>query len=272
MKQEHILFIGAGRMAEAILAGMVQTELNMKITVSNQQDTKRLHQLQNQYAVESTEDWRHTVEHADVILLACPPSEHPNVLTSLNPLLTGSQLVMTVAAGIGPSVLESSLPDGTATAWLMPNTSADVQKSMSIYSYGQYVTSEQKLIFEKIVSSIGPSEELSEQQVHQMTAVTGSAPAFLYYFVEALEEAAASYGISNEQARKLVIEMVIGSAAMLDKHRDPEKLRYQVTSPGGATAAGIESLQKDDFTNSLIRAVHATNHRAKELGSSKNLF
>jgi pyrroline-5-carboxylate reductase len=109
-------------------------------------------------------------------------------------------------------------------------------------------------------------EQLTEQQVHDLTAVTGSAPAFLYSFVEALEKSALSFGITKEQARKLVLEMVIGSAAMLEKHRDPAQLREQVTSPGGATAAGLSILAENHFDDVIHRAIEATNKRAKQQG------
>ncbi len=267
MKNLHILFIGAGRMAEAIFSGLLKQQPKIIITVSNQSDSSRLKYLSEHYPIQTTSDWREEIGQADVILLACPPDAHASVLETMSPLVSKEQFVITVAAGIGPSTLEATLPKGIPVAWLMPNTSADVGKSMSIYAYGSAITDSHRSLFKTIVSAIGPSEELSEQQVHDMTAVTGSAPAFLYHFVEALEQAAISYGLTAEQSRKLVIEMVIGSAAMLDKHRDPAKLREQVTSPGGATAAGLTSLANDHFSESIIRAIHATNARAKEQGS-----
>jgi pyrroline-5-carboxylate reductase len=262
----HILFIGAGRMAEAIFSGIIQNEPEFKITVSNYQDKERLSHLRNSYAIATTTNWMEVVEQADTIILACPPNAHENVLKKLSSLLLPEQFVITVAAGIGPSKLEEALPNQTAVAWLMPNTAADVGKSMSIYALGQYVQEEQRRIFKKIVTSIGPAEQLTEQQVHDLTAVTGSAPAFLYSFVEALEKSALSFGITKEQARKLVLEMVIGSAAMLEKHRDPAQLREQVTSPGGATAAGLSILAENHFDDVIHRAIEATNKRAKQQG------
>jgi len=267
-KPIHILFIGAGRMAEAIFSGILQHEKDFTITVANQKDADRLSYLKEQYQIEVTSDWSESVETFDIVLLACPPSAHEQVLATLYPLIKPNQLVITVAAGIGPSYLEKALPANTPVAWLMPNTAADVGRSMSIYALGNAITAEQTELFTKIVGAIGPAEQVSEQQVHDLTAITGSAPAFLYYFVEALEEAALSYGITKEQARKLVLEMVIGSAAMLDKHRDPAKLREQVTSPGGATAAGIATLDEHHFFELVANAVTATNNRAKEQGQS----
>ncbi|TWI54436.1 pyrroline-5-carboxylate reductase [Halalkalibacter nanhaiisediminis] len=267
MNNVHILFIGAGRMAEAIFSGILTHQPEIMITVSNQSNSAHLDLLQSNYPIQTTSSWTEVIDQVDVILLACPPGAHSEVLQKMSLLLKKGQLVVTVAAGIGPSKLEAALPKGTPVAWLMPNTAADVGKSMSIYAYGSAITDTHRNIFEKVVSAIGPSEELSEEQVHNLTAVTGSAPAFLYSFVEALEQTATKYGLTAEQARKLVIEMVIGSAAMLAKHRDPAKLREQVTSPGGATAAGLTSLANDQFSDSIIRAIHATNARAKELGS-----
>lgn len=267
MKPLHILFIGAGRMAEAIFSGLLKKQPQVSITVSNQTNSSRLEYLRQQYSIQTTPDWTQTIEEVDVVLLACPPGAHAAILEKMSLLLKKDQLVITVAAGIGPSTLEAALPVGIPVAWLMPNTSAEIGKSMSIYAYGSSITDTERSLFEEIVSAIGPSEELSEQQVHELTAVTGSAPAFLYYFVEALEQTAASYGLTAEQSRKLVIEMVIGSAAMLDKHRNPAMLREQVTSPGGATAAGLASLEHDQFSENVLRAIHATNTRAKEQGS-----
>ncbi|MBP3952389.1 pyrroline-5-carboxylate reductase [Bacillus suaedae] len=264
----NILFIGAGRMAEAIFSGLLEKDQTLSITISNFSNQQKLQKLQEKYAVHTTLEWENVVKSQDVILLACPPHEHSSVLAKLRPLVSEGQLVITVAAGIGPSYLEEHLPSETAVAWLMPNTAAAVGKSMSIYAYGQHVTDSQKQRFSAIVSAIGPSEELNEEQVHQLTAITGSAPAFLYYFTEALEKAALNYGISSEQARKLVIEMIIGSAAMLDVHRDPSLLREQVTSPGGATAAGIASLDHDHFSLALQRAIEATNNHAKKQGQN----
>ncbi|PAM94503.1 pyrroline-5-carboxylate reductase, partial [Flavobacterium sp. IR1] len=177
------------------------------------------------------------IDKADSILLACPPSAHDQLLEDLSPRING-QFVITVAAGVDPTFLEARLPNKTPVAWVMPNTAASVGKSMSIYTYGQHVKEAHKEQLRIILNSIGASEQLTEDQFHNLTAVTGSAPAFLYYFTEALQVAAAEYGLSQNQAEKLVQEMVIGSAEMLKTYKDPALLREQVTSPGGATDAG----------------------------------
>ncbi|MDY7221385.1 pyrroline-5-carboxylate reductase [Halalkalibacterium halodurans] len=264
MKQHHMLIIGAGRMAEAIFSGILKREENpFHITVSNDKDVTRLEELKKTYPVKTTTDWTAMAEKADVILLACPPAAHENVLKKLSPSCNG-QLVITVAAGIGPTDLETHLPKGTPTAWIMPNTAASVGESMSIYCFGQHVKERDKQLISFILDAIGMSEQLTESQIHHLTAITGSAPAFLYFLAEALEQSAQSYGVAPEKARELVIGMITGSAKMLEEYKDPTQLREQVTTPGGATAAGLQSLLHDDFQGALQRAVQATNGRAQE--------
>ncbi|OLS34322.1 pyrroline-5-carboxylate reductase [Alkalihalophilus pseudofirmus] len=259
----HILFIGAGRMAEAIFAGILhKNDRDVKVTVTNLHNKEKLASLKTRYHIETINHWSEGIDEADTILLACPPSAHDQLLEDLSPRING-QFVITVAAGVDPTFLEARLPNKTPVAWVMPNTAASVGKSMSTYTYGQHVNEAHKEQLQMILNSIGASEQLTEDQIHNLTAVTGSAPAFLYYFTEALQVAAAEYGLSQNQAEKLVQEMVIGSAEMLKTYKDPALLREQVTSPGGATDAGLKSLEKNHFQAAIMEAVKATNDHAK---------
>ncbi|WP_226656064.1 pyrroline-5-carboxylate reductase [Pseudalkalibacillus hwajinpoensis] len=261
LEKPNILFIGAGRMAEAIFSGLNQSDAIGKITISNQSDQTKLAHLKATYKVE-TGEWQEVLSNHDVVILAMPPAAHPDVLQELSSKVT-KHFVITVAAGIGPSILEASLP-GLPTAWIMPNTAADIGESMSLFACGEYVKQEHRKVLQTILDAIGESEELSEQQIHDLTAVTGSAPAFVYHFAEALEKSAQSYGLSSEVARKLVVQMIFGSASMLKDGREAGDLRDQVTTPGGATAAGLEVLEKANFTKLLHEAVLAVNDKAAE--------
>ncbi|WP_096201758.1 pyrroline-5-carboxylate reductase [Bacillus sp. FJAT-45350] len=270
MNKQRILFIGAGRMAEAIFSGLLKNKTNIdNIIISNQSDEQRLIDMKGKYDVDTTSDWKSAINHSDVVVLACPPSAHESVLNEMKSLVT-NQFIITVAAGMGTERLEAALPDGTPVAWVMPNTSAEIGESMSIYTYGQHATNEHRQILEMILSSIGTYEECKEEQVHLLTAITGSAPAFLYSFCEALEAVAVEYGMTEEKARTLVSQMVYGSGSMLKNGGNPSVLREQVTSPGGATAAGLEQLKNGNFNQLIVEAVKATNARAKELGKGSS--
>lgn len=261
----NILMIGAGRMAEAVISGLVEINENIDITVSNKTNQERLKVVAERYRVKTTSDWCLVVAEADVIISAAPPNAHEQIFQQLAPLLSG-QLVITVAAGIDTTYMQAHLPEKTPVCWIMPNTAAQLQASMSTFVCGHYVSSEHRLLIEMILVAIGEYEELTERQVHDLTAITGSAPAFLYLFCESLEKAALSYGVSREQARKLVTKMVAGSAAMLAAGQPPNELKEQVTTPGGSTEAGLKVLEEGHFKELLNAAVKATNDHARRGG------
>ncbi|TCP58295.1 pyrroline-5-carboxylate reductase [Tumebacillus sp. BK434] len=266
MKRQRILFLGAGRMAEAILSGLMARKRDQieEIIVTNRSNAERLQELCGTYGVTATHDWQAQVANADTIVLAMKPGQVRDALVELGPLVDG-QFVFTVAAGIGIALLEEQLPAGTPVAWVMPNTAAKVGASVSLYTYGKSVQAEQRAVLEMILDGIGMYEECTEEQIHQLTAVTGSAPAFLYRFAEVLEEAAQEFGVSAEQAHRMIVGMVYGSALMLKEGPAPAVLRDQVTTPGGATAAGLRVMDEREFPALLKQAVAATNLRAKEM-------
>ncbi|MCR6111715.1 pyrroline-5-carboxylate reductase [Bacillus sp. A301a_S52] len=259
-----ILVIGAGRMAEAIISGLVSNEKNIfsPITVSNVSNKDRLIRLKNTYGVHVTQDAISEVISHDVILLATPPDVHDHLLAQLKEVVD-HQLVLTVAAGIDPAYIEARLNTKTPVAWIMPNTAAGIGQSMSTFTCGKYVENHHRTIIDYILSSIGESEELTAEKVHDLTAITGSAPAFLYAFALGLEEAAVTYGISSKQARKLVTQMLKGSVSMLEHSGEPQLLMDQVASPGGSTAEGLVVLNEQGFSSTLKDAVKATNNHAR---------
>ncbi|UCZ52353.1 pyrroline-5-carboxylate reductase [Bacillus shivajii] len=267
MKKTRILMVGAGRMAEAILSGLVTTDHPSleKITMTNKSDKSKLTYIKDKYNVSISQKWEDEVKNHDVILLASPPHTHEDLLHKLNERMS-NQLVVTVAAGIDPSYMEKRLPKGAPVCWIMPNTAAQVGKSMSTYVCGKHVQREHREVISLILSSIGEAGELTEQQVHDLTAITGSAPAFVYAFVEALEDAAVENGVTRDQARQLVKTMLNGSVAMIEAGHEPKDLCEQVASPGGSTAEGLKVLEKKGFHDLVKEAVRATNEHARSQG------
>ncbi|KEO84624.1 pyrroline-5-carboxylate reductase [Tumebacillus flagellatus] len=268
MRKQRILFIGAGRMAEAIFAGVLRTQKDYieEIIVSNRSDLARLQAMREAHGVTVTQDWRESAPQADVIVLAMPPQHHRAVLTELAPYVNG-QLVLTVAAGIGVGLLEELLPAGTPVVWIMPNTAAGIGESITLFTCGRHVEDKQRDALQMILAGIGESVECTEQQVHDLTAISGSAPAFFYRMAEELEVSAMSYGLPQDAARKLVAQMIYGSAAMLKTGADPAQLRDSVTTPGGATAAGLRVMEERKFSEMMQDAVLATNARAREMAN-----
>ncbi|WP_444684040.1 pyrroline-5-carboxylate reductase [Alkalicoccus luteus] len=258
-----ILFIGAGRMAEAVIAGIAADDGSPfdRITVANKSNQEKRERLAADYGVHTTDDWLQVMQHHDVIVLAAPPSAHGDLLDAVAPLWKG-QLIVTLAAGIDPDFMEARLPAEAPVCWIMPNTAAQIGESMSTFVCGRAVTSTHRPLIEGLLHAIGPAEELTARQVHELTAVTGSAPAFMYYIASSLQEAAAASGISQEQAQRLVVQMMKGSAAMLASGKDPKELIEQVASPGGSTAEGLHVLETYDVDRIMKQAVAAVNRHA----------
>ncbi|NJP36929.1 pyrroline-5-carboxylate reductase [Bacillus luteus] len=258
-----ILFIGAGRMAEAVIAGIAADRESPfeRITVANKSNQEKRDRLAAEYGVHATDDWLQVIQNHDVIVLAAPPSAHGDLLNAVAPLWKG-QLIVTLAAGIDPEYMEARLPAEAPVCWIMPNTAAQIGESMTTFVCGNAVTSAHRPLIEGLLQAIGPAEELTAAQVHELTAVTGSAPAFMYYIASALQEAAAATGISEEQAQRLVVQMMKGSAAMLATGKEPKDLMQQVASPGGSTAEGLHVLETYHVDRIIKQAVEAVNRHA----------
>ncbi len=266
MDKKRILFIGAGRMAQAIIEGIKKTD-SFDILVANSGDEERLKLVRESYGVETTTRWQEAAGRRQIIILAMPPEVHDPILDELSALVNG-QLVITVAAGITPTYLEKKLPKGTPVAWIMPNTAAKIGKSMTLYALGQHVNQEHVEWTEALISGIGEYEKVTEQQVQELTAVTGSAPAFIYRVAEALEKITLESGVTQNQARKLVAQMIAGSADLLKTNEDPKTLAAEVSTPGGSTAAGLEVLDANHLEQLMIQAIEACRKKAGALSSN----
>lgn len=264
--KKQILFIGAGRMAQAIIEGICKNE-EWSILVANNGNQDRLQYVRDTYGIDITGNWRESVPKTDMIILAMPPEVHDPVLAELAGILDG-QLVLTVAAGINPTYLESKLPKGTPVAWIMPNIAAKLGHSMTLYALGQSIKKEHIAWTETILSGIGEFEKVTEQQIHELTAITGSAPAFIFRVAEALEKIALDSGITANQARNLVAQMILGSAEMLKTMNDPNELAAEVATPGGSTAAGLEVLDNMQLDLLIKQAIDACRKKAQSLSTN----
>jgi len=261
LQTSTILFIGAGRMAESIISGLVKTPRDKDIYVSNHRNKEKLFYLQKKYQIIPSLNWKEDIDKAEMIILAMPPEVHLGLLEEMK-LLVKDQFIVTIAAGMGPSILEKHLPEMTPVAWVMPNTASEIGESMSLVAYGKAADENHKILLQQVLDAIGEAEVCTEEQVHQLTAITGSAPAFLYAFSESLIDQARTYGVSDDTAVKLVSQMIAGSSLMLKAKQSPKELREQVTTPGGATADGIKTLQIGGFDSLIKKAIIATNEKA----------
>ncbi|PTX60740.1 pyrroline-5-carboxylate reductase [Melghirimyces profundicolus] len=269
--QKQILFLGAGSMAEAILSGLLsntQTTAD-RIHVINLKNTERIRRLEEKYRVLSPRNKREAIHNADTVILAMKPNDMGSALQQWGSCFSSGQCVISVAAGISTRFIEERIPARTAVIRAMPNTSSMVGASATALCRGQDADDSDLQEAIRIFSSIGTTVVVEEKDMDAVTGLSGSGPAYIYYLVEALEQAGISAGLTPPVARRLTLQTLMGAARMLaETGEEPAELRRKVTSPGGTTMAGLETLAQHHFQESLILAVQRARQRSKELGST----
>lgn len=266
---ESIVFVGAGSMAEAVIAGIVERGAiePHKVYVMNKSDDKRLILLQKKYGISIVCKKKIALGKADLVVLATKPKDIHQAMTDIRPLLKNKAAVLSVIAGISIDTIEKGL-GARPIARSMPNTSATIGKSATGISMNAAVDNQMRNHVLGMLEAIGLVKEVEEDDLHVVTALSGSGPAYVYYLAEALEEAAIGRGLSKEVARSLIIQTFEGAAAMLkETGTEPAELRKNVTSPGGTTEAGLNALENGLFKEVIVDCISKAEARSRELGA-----
>ena len=213
---EKIVFVGAGSMAEAVIAGICkQKTVNLSnIYVMNRADDARLFSLQQTYGISIVSSDRRELLAADVVVLATKPKDVKSAMKQITSLISDETLVLSVVAGVSIKTIETELGN-RPVARCMPNTSATIGKSATGVAWNNYIGTHQKEHILTLLHSIGVVVEVCEQDLHAVTALSGSGPAYIYYLAEALESAALQVGLEQKVARELIIQTIEGAANML---------------------------------------------------------
>jgi pyrroline-5-carboxylate reductase len=258
-------FIGGGNMAEALIKGVKSQESGVKrdIFVSEPREDRRRY-LEQTYGVRVTESNKEIASSCNIIILAVKPQNMAVVLDEIADLITEEKTVVSIAAGKTLSYLQSKLKTKKLIR-VMPNTPAIVQEGMSVISLCECFSDRDIAIVRDIFMSVGKVLTLPEKYINAVTAVSGSGPAFVALFIEAMIAAGEKMGLSRDNASELAIQTLIGTARLLDTGMPPERLREMVTSPGGTTAAGLKVFEEKGFKDIVYDALHAAKKRAEEL-------
>ncbi|CAM3041350.1 pyrroline-5-carboxylate reductase [Filibacter tadaridae] len=263
-----IVFVGAGSMAEAVIAGVLeQGAVNpQQIFVMNKSDDERLAFMKNKYGVSIVCNEKEALKRADLVILATKPKDIHHAMADISCYMADTTAVLSVIAGISIQTIENGL-GARPIARSMPNTSATIGKSASGVAWNEAVSVDMKTLILDLLASIGIVKEVEEDELHAVTALSGSGPAYVYYMAEALEEAAMDKGLSKGVARELIIQTIEGAAAMLKQTGlEPAELRNNVTSPGGTTEAGLQALEKGRFKEAIKQCIEMAEARSRELG------
>lgn len=268
---EKILFIGSGSMAEAMIAGILKANIVDKnnIHVTNKQDHVRLTYMEETYGVKTSYEQKKLIEEADVIFLAMKPKDLKDALPGIIPYITEKQLILSVIAGVMTETIEAILNKEIPVIRTMPNTSAKIGYSATAIARGKYVDEHHLEIAEALLQTIGTTKIVAEKDMHTVTAVSGSGPAFIYYFIESMTKAALEAGMDKQTADELITQTIIGAGQMLEQSGDSaETLRKNITSKGGTTEAGLNSLALNNFENIIIDCIESARNRSFDLAET----
>ncbi len=209
------------------------------------------------------------VARADVVVLAVKPQQMSDALASIRGSLSAEALVISIAAGVTLSRLETVLQKGQRVVRVMPNTPCLIGRGASGFALGTHATKSDAKLVASLLSAVGVTFEVPEKLLDAVTGLSGSGPAFVYSMIEALAAGGAAEGMSPELAGELAARTVAGAAEMvLQTGETPAVLRDRVTSPGGTTVAGLGVLRERGFSEAVSEAVKAATRRSAELGQS----
>ncbi|MCB5190318.1 pyrroline-5-carboxylate reductase [Methylobacillus arboreus] len=261
-----ISFIGGGNMAGAIIGGLKQKGFNTADINVVELDAAKRAQLTEAFGVQATEHLP-SVVNSDVIVLAVKPQQLRDLAIFLASFLK-QQLIISIAAGISCAALSRWLNGYSAIVRVMPNTPAQIQAGVSGLYAAEGVSMEQREQANLLLSAAGSTLWLDdESKIDAVTAISGSGPAYVFYFIEALEQAALELGFDPEQARSLSLQTFLGASKLASQSDSPAAtLRSQVTSKGGTTERAIQSMEQANIKQAIIQAAHAAAERARELG------
>lgn len=260
--------LGGGRMGEAIIAGLLGAgTLDSDAIVVAEPVASRRDTLTSEYGVRCVAGAGDAAAAGDIVILAVKPQIIDAVLEIVAPVV-GDALVVSIAAGISCARLESALGSGKAVVRVMPNTPAMVGQGMAVISGGSEASAEQVDLVRELFSLLGKAVVLDERYQDVATAISGSGPAYVAIFVDALARAGVRHGLSRDVAQTLAVQTLRGTADLIElTGMHPEELVDGVSSPGGTTIAAVEALEASGFRSSISAAVNAAVERSKELGS-----
>ena len=262
-----VAILGAGVMGETLLSGLVRSGRSAADLVVTTRRPERAQELVGRYGVRAMSNTE-AADVADTLVLVVKPQDMAGLVEEIRDHVRPGNLVVSLAAGIPTSFLESRLPEGVAVVRVMPNTPALVDQGMAAISGGRSADAPHLAEAAELLRSCGRVVEVAEKHQDAVTAISGSGPAYIFYVVEAMIEAGVVLGLPRPTATELVVQTLFGAATMIrETGQHPTVLREQVTSPGGTTAAALRTLDDHKVRAAFISAMEAAARRSHELAS-----
>ena len=259
--------IGFGNMAEAILGGILSAGFVAKenVTASGKDDAM-LSKASEKYGINVEPDNKKVVSDADVILLSVKPQILPDVIAEIKDVCTSDKLIISIAAGKSLQFIEEAFGCAHKIVRCMPNTPALVGEGSTGICFSASVSEEEKVLALNMFSCVGKAQEVPEKLMDVVVGVSGSAPAYVFMFIEAMADAAVEMGMPRAQAYTFAAQAVMGSAKLLlETGKHPGELKDMVCSPAGTTIAAVRVLEEKGMRAAVMDAVIKCIERSKEL-------
>jgi pyrroline-5-carboxylate reductase len=256
---KKIGFIGSGNMAKAIVGGLLSSKIadseSIMASAMTESTTKA---IKDEFNVKTTTDNVRVAEAADYLFLAVKPDQYAGVINEVKDYIKANTIVITIAAGVTLASLGEQLGREVKIIRTMPNTPSLVGEGMSALCPNEKVTEEEMAQVMELFLSFGRAEVLEEYLMDAVPAVSGSSPAYVFMFIEALADGAVKQGIPRDKAYKMAAQAVLGAAKMvLETGSHPGQLKDAVCSPGGATIEAVSTLEKTGFRASVLSAMES---------------
>ena len=269
MKKYNIGFIGSGKMAGAIIKGLIKSDfIDSKNILATQAEQDGLEEKKQALGIEVLLDNKLLAQNSDIIFIAVKPSQVEDVLSEIKPFITKEKMIVSIAAGVNINKLELNLPEATRVIRVMPNTPALVGEGMAGIIGNKYTPKADLEYIKNLFDTLGKSIVLEEEsQMDIVTAISGSGPAFYYKVINDIARAGEKLGLDYEKALLLSVQTAIGAGKMaLKREISMEQLVANVATKGGCTRVGVDVMEDYDTCNIFYDVIRKTTEKACELG------
>ncbi|MFJ7975868.1 pyrroline-5-carboxylate reductase [Peribacillus sp. NPDC096379] len=264
---KQIGFIGCGKMGQAMVEGMIRAGVvpadSIKVSTSSE---ATLFKVTEKLRVQGSLNNKDIARFADFLFLAVEPSSYAKVVEEVKHDVKEDSVIILLAAGISIQTVESAFGKSVKVVRTMPNTPSLVREGMTAFAINESITEEDLANVKDILNAFGKTELLKEELMDAVPAISGSSPAYVYMFIEALADGGVRDGIPRKQAYKMAAQAVLGAAKMvLETEKHPGSLKDDVCTPGGSTIRAVAALEESNFRASILNAMEACTRKSKGL-------
>lgn len=260
-------FIGCGNMAQAMIGGVIKAGLVLpEEVIASDAYRPGLEGTKEKYNINITSDNKEVAKNAEMVVLAVKPQFYETVIKEITPVVNENTIIITIAPGQTLEKIKNLFEKDIKVVRTMPNTPAMVGEGMTALCANSFLTSEDQEKVKEMIGGFGKAEYVPEYMMDAVVAVSGSSPAYVFMFIEALADGAVLLGMGRKEAYTFAAQTVLGSAKMvLETGMHPAELKDMVCSPGGTTIEAVQTLEEEGFRNAVLKAMIAVAEKSKKM-------